>query len=126
MSDIKDIIDQYIYESGTKDITGVALNGVLKQMVDVIGMKKANEVLVWAQAEAFDIENMTFTAAGNIQTADLKWPDGESGTISNVSETNGLLTNIRFNYDGTAKYVELSITWDAGEVEKTEWTTNGF
>ncbi len=82
------------------------------------------KVKIWAMAEAFDVDNMTFTASGNIETADLVWPDGEAGTISDVTESDGLITGIRFNYNG--KYVELTITYSAGELEKTEWSTNGF
>ncbi len=84
----------------------------------------ADRVKSWAMSESFDVDNLTFKASGNIESATLVWPDGTAGTISNVTESNGLITGIRYNY--AAKYVELSITYDAGEVTKTEWTTNGF
>ncbi len=83
-----------------------------------------DRVKSWAMTESFEVDNLTFSASGNIESADLVWPDGTAGTISDVTEANGLITEIKYNYG--AKYVELSITWDAGEVQKTEWTTNGF
>ncbi len=78
----------------------------------------------WAMAEAFAVDNITFKASGNINTADLVWPDGTVGTISDVAESNRLITSIKYNYSD--KWVKLDITYHAGEIESTNWTTNGF
>ncbi len=101
-----------------------AKHHALKAAASAATISPQSRVKSWATAEAFEIDNITYSASGNISGADLVWPDGVTGTISDVTEADGLITSIRYNYD--AAYVELSITYDVGEVEKTEWTINGF
>lgn len=80
----------------------------------------------WVSSESFEISNITYTANDNIATADLDWPDGESGSISNVVEdSEGRITSIRYNRPNS-KYVTLTITYSGDNVASTALTATGY
>lgn len=81
----------------------------------------------WALSESFTITgNVSYDSDGNIESADIQWPDGEPGSISDVQTNEFGITSIRFNRPDS-KYIEVTVTRDGdGNVTETTATAEGF
>ena len=99
-------------------------DGTGDEWVASAGFFSAATVQSWAISEAYEASNIVFDSNGIIESANLTWPDGTSGTISNVTNTNGFITQIRYNY--STKWVQIAITYIGDNVGSTTWTSNGF
>ena len=93
--------------------------GILKSLHKVHG--------VWAQTEAYTVTgNAVYDADGIIESADIEWPDGVSGTISNVETDDFGISSIRFNRSGS-RYITIAITRNEdGHITQTSVTPTGY
>lgn len=113
--------------------------GAYQAALDVVGELGTSETKVvnqnaltlqsikaWSLAESFAVSNPTFDAAGNISGGVITWPDGDVGTISNVTVGVNGITSIRYNRsDG--KYATVNITYGvSGIVSNQEIILTGF
>ena len=80
----------------------------------------------WALSESFAYSNLTYDAAGNVDSGTITWPDGDIGSISNVVVGTHGITSIRYNRsDG--KYATVSIVYAAsGDFSSQSITLTGF
>lgn len=72
---------------------------------------KANEIKDWILGESFTVTNATYTDGIIGSPVSVTWSDGESGILTLVRDSDGLLTSITATY-GTDTYV-LTVTRDS-------------
>lgn len=105
-----------------------ALNSAISAAESAASLIPSESIIVkqWITAESFDISNITYSKKENIESADLSWADGESGTISNLQEdSDGRITSLRFNRPDN-KHITVSITYDGDDVDSTTLTATGY
>ena len=89
-------------------------------------LAELKQIKDWAFSEAYDASNIVYDSDGIVESADLVWPDGEAGSISNVETDNFGISSIRFNRPDS-KYITIVITRDAdGNVTETSSTATGY
>ncbi|GEM_PF-2919149 len=98
----------------------------------VADWRPARLIKQWASnivSTGVGLSNITYSNNENLKTADITWPDGKQGTVSDLQENaDGDLTSIRFNYDaGNGKYVTITRSYDANRnITDTNINATGF
>ena len=77
----------------------------------------------WVLSESFEVSSPVYDSDGNIESADITWIDGDSGTISDVTTSSDGITSIRYNRSG-GSYVTMDITYSDGNVDTQTLTVN--
>lgn len=86
-----------------------------------------NSIKAWALSESFALSSPTFDGNGYISGGIITWPDGDIGTISNVTVGANGITSIRYNRSEADKYATVNITYDgSGVVNNQEVVLTGF
>jgi hypothetical protein len=87
-----------------------------------------DNVKLWAKTEGYFItDNLVKDQYGNVTSADIEWPNGVTGVISNVTAGFYGWTSARITYTNSSKYATVTITRDAfGDVEAINVTLTGF
>lgn len=99
--------------SGFSTGTNVELYNKLKPLI--------SEIVGWATSESYSASNIIFDSKGIISSADIKWADGDEGSISNVTTNNDGITSIRYNRSN-GDYVLMSITYNVNGTIKSQET----
>jgi hypothetical protein len=114
--------------------------GVYQAALDVVGELGTSETKVvnqkgvtinnlksWSLAESFSISSPTFDGNGYVSGGVITWPDGDVGSISNVTTGVHGITSIRYNRSEAGKYATVNITYDSsGVVSNQEVVLTGF
>lgn len=81
----------------------------------------------WALSESFALSSPTFDNEGYFSGGVITWPDGDVGSISNVTTGTNGITSIRYNRSEAGKYATVNITYDSsGVVNNQEVVLTGF
>lgn len=96
-------------------------------IADYVGMPTSGaKVEQWARAEQFSVSGTDTISSGDVELPkNIKWPDGKTGTLSNLSVSDGSITSLRFNYDSTTKYITLTVDY-SGTFPAASYTQTGF
>ena len=88
---------------------------------------EVKQVQDWALSESYTVTGgVSYDDDGIIEAANILWPDGEVGSISDAETDDFGISSIRFNRPDD-KYITIAITRDSdGNVASTSSTTNGF
>ena len=80
----------------------------------------------WIQSDAFRVTDAdTITSGGVTLPQNIVWPDEKAGTLSNLVVSGGLITSLRYNYDGTTKYATRAIDY-SNQFPIETFTFTGF
>ena len=113
-ADIADQINQAVTDAET------AADSAAAEIGSVGGVQ------IWALSESYTATNIVYDNDSILESADLTWPDGEAGSISDVTTDDFGITSIRYNRPG-GKYITIDITRDAdGNVTQTTSTATGY
>lgn len=86
-----------------------------------------NNIKSWSLAESFSISSPTFDGNGYVSGGVITWPDGDFGSISNVTIGVHGITSIRYNRSEAGKYATVNIAYDdSGVVTNQEVVLTGF
>lgn len=102
--------------------TGTDINKTMSQKAITI-----QSVEAWSLSESFSISSPTFDSNGYISGGVITWPDGDVGSISNVTTGIHGITSIRYNRSEAGKYATVNIAYDgSGVVSNQEVVLTGF
>ena len=115
-------LDLKIDKTAIKQALGTSPTDVMSQKAVTI-----QSIEAWSLSESFSISSPTFDAAGNISGGAITWPDGDVGSISNVTTGVHGITSIRYNRSEPGKYATVNITYDSsGVVNNQEVVLTGI
>jgi len=86
-----------------------------------------NNLKSWSLAESFALSSPTFDDNGYISGGVITWPDGDVGSISNVTTGIHGITSIRYNRSEAGKHATVNIAYDgSGVVSNQTVVLTGF
>lgn len=103
------------------------VNDAIEEIENSFSDDFINSIIAWSLSESFSISSPTFDSAGNISGGVITWPDGDVGSISNVTTDANGITSIRYNRSEAGKYATVNITYDgSGIVSNQQVVLTGF
>lgn len=94
-------------------------NGGVWTKIGVVLPVDPDRIRNWVISESFTIQNYATDSFGNISSANITYPDGKLGTISNVmTDIHGKITSIRYNYGAPIElFYTVTITYLNNQIQ---------